>query len=252
LEDTLKPVCICILKTILRKRTLINSFAASLFILFPTWPAIAQQQSPDGAQAQAQQVQEPPGGKHVLGVVPNYRTVNESQVSGPLTNGQKFTIARKDTIDFPFFMFVGGLAGIGQWSNQHPSFGQGMKGFGRRYATTFADQAVANFMVEGFLPVVLHQDPRYYRRGTGTTWSRVGYAVSRLVVTENDSGHRQFNYSEWVGNATGTALANTYYADERTIGANVQQFGLQMGLDGLDFVMKEFWPDLKQKFFEHH
>ena len=26
----------------------------------------------------------------------------------------------------------------------------------------------------------------------------------------------------------------------------------QIGLDGLDLILKEFWPDIRQKFFDRH
>ena len=34
-------------------------------------------------------------------------------------------------------------------------------------------------MTEVIYPSLLHQDPRYFRRGTGSVWSRVGYAASK-------------------------------------------------------------------------
>jgi hypothetical protein len=178
--------------------------------------------------------------------------VDASNVTGPLTVSQKFSIASKDSFDFPLGLVSAGLAGIGQWSKQNPSFGQEMGGFSKRYVTTFADQASANILTEAVFPALLRQDPRYYRRGTGTTLSRTGYALGRLFVTPTDSGKLQFNYSEWMGNATATALSNFYYPDGRTAGANLDKFAVQMGLDGLDLVLKEFWPDIKQKFFERH
>jgi hypothetical protein len=212
----------------------------------------ADTQAPEENKIGTAENQEPPGGKRVLGVLPNYRTVDASNVTGPLTVNQKFSIASKDSFDYPLGLVTAALAGIGQWSKQNPSFGQEMGGFSKRYVTTFADQAGANILTEAVFPALLHQDPRYYRRGTGTTWSRTGYALSRLFVTPTDSGKLQFNYSEWMGNSTATALSNFYYPGGRTVGANLDKLAVQMGLDGLDLVLKEFWPDIKQKFFERH
>jgi hypothetical protein len=251
------------------KRTWWSSIlAASVLVLFTTGAGFAQGSEtnsgsvpstsgtpaevhkPDEAIVATQEPLEPPGGTHVFGVLPNYRTVNASQVTGPLTNRQKFSIARKDSFDYPLVLLAAGLAGIGQWSNQNPSFGQGMAGFGKRLVTGYADQALGNMMTEGVFPVVLHEDPRYYRRGTGSTWSRTGYAVSRIFVTHKDSGGLRFDSSEWVGNAVATAISNTYYPDGRTAGANVGKLLEQCGIDGLSQVLKEFWPDIKHKFFE--
>lgn len=194
---------------------------------------------------------EPPGGKRIFGFLPNYRTVDESTVTGSLTTGQKFRIASRDSFDFRLVVFSAGLAGIGQWSNQNPTFGQGVRGFTRRLATNVSDQAIGNIMAEGLFPAVLHEDPRYYRRGTGSVWSRTGYAITRIFVTHTDSGKLRFNYSEWSGNAATTAISNVYYSDGRTVGANVGKLVEQVSLDALGQVLKEFWPDIKRKFFEH-
>jgi len=195
---------------------------------------------------------EPPGGTRVFGVLPNYRTVDESQVKGPLTNHQKMAIASKDSFDYPLVLLAAGLAGIGQWTDQNPSFGQGMVGYAKRLVTGYADQAMGNIMTEGLFPVLLHEDPRYYRRGTGSTWSRTDYAFSRIFVTHTNSGSLRFNYSEWVGNAVGTAVSNAYYPDGRKTGNNAVKLMEQCGIDRISQVLKEFWPDIKHRFFEHH
>jgi len=228
---------------------------AFVLILFATYAGAAQapdQNSSPPAAPDTQEPPEPPGGTHVFGVLPNFRTVNESEVAGPLTTHQKFTVATKDSFDLPLVLLAGGLAGIGQWADQNPSFGQGMAGFGKRLVTGYADQAIGNMMTEGIFPAMLHEDPRYYRRATGGTWSRTGYAATRIFVTHTDSGRKRFNYSEWLGNAAATAVSNAYYPDGRKVGSNVLKLTEQCGIDGLSQVLKEFWPDLKRKFFEHH
>lgn len=232
------------------------AFTSFVFIFLLASPGLAQ--GPTETQAPVENKlgtaadQEPPGGKRVLGVLPNYRTVDSTQVTGPLTVSQKFAIADKDSFDYPLILLAGALGGIGQWSDQNPSFGQGAGGFSKRFATGFADQALGNIMTEAVFPSMLREDPRYYRRGTGGTLSRTAYALSRLFVTPTDSGGRTFNYSEWGGNAAATATSNIYYPDGRTAGANLGKLGMQIGLDGLANVLKEFWPDVKHSLFERH
>jgi hypothetical protein len=69
-------------------------------------------------------------------------------------------------------------------------------------------------------------------------------------VTHTDSAGLRFNYSEWLGNGAATAVSNAYYPDGRTGGANVAKLVEQCGIDRLSQVLKEFWPDIKHKFFE--
>jgi hypothetical protein len=197
-------------------------------------------------------LEQAPPDKRILGVLPNYRTANESAVYTPITVKQKFTIASKDSFDYPLLMLGAVIAGMGQLTNDNPSFGQGMAGYARRFGTSYADQAVGNMMTEAIFPSFLHEDPRYFQRGTGTKWSRTFYAATRVFVTHTDTGSLRFNYSEVLGNAAAVAISNSYYPDNRTVSANVEKLGQQIGIDAASQVLKEFWPDIKRKFFQRH
>jgi hypothetical protein len=192
----------------------------------------------------------PPGGNRVFGVIPNYRTADASQIGTVLSNREKLSIATRDSFDYPLVALAAALAGIGQWANSNPSFGQGMKGYGHRWITSYADQAIGNMFTEGFYPVLFHEDPRYFRREKGSTWSRLGYALSRTFVTYKDRGGQGVNYSELLGSATVVAIANSYYPDSRTVGGNASRLGQQLGTDAASFVLKEFWPDIRRKVFK--
>jgi len=204
----------------------------------PVAPATAK--NPEG---------EPPGGNRVFGVLPNYRTADSSLIGTVLTNRAKLDIAAKDSFDYPLVALAGAFAGLGQLTNQQPSFGQGLKGYGHRLATNYGDQAMGNMFTEGLFPVILHEDPRYFRKGTGGVWSRVGYALTRVVVTHTDSGGTRFNTSEWAGNALAVAISNAYYPDNRTFSDNGLKVLQQVGTDAASQVLKEFWPDIKRKLF---
>ena len=190
--------------------------------------------------------------KRAFGVLPNYRTADGSLPFQPIPPHYKMTIAVKDSFDGPLYITGGLLAGIYQLQDQNPSFGQGMKGYAHRYVTSFADQAMGNMMTEGVMPSLLHQDPRYFRRGTGSIKSRLYYAATRIFVCKNDSGKWSFNFSEVLGNSTSVAISNAYYPDSRTVHDNIQKLGVQFGTDALSQVAKEFWPDVKRKWFSKH
>ncbi|HUP03944.1 MAG TPA: hypothetical protein VMU19_08145 [Bryobacteraceae bacterium] len=192
---------------------------------------------------------EPPGGKRVFGVLPNYRTADASLVGTVLTPAQKLNIARKDSFDYPLVLLGGALAGLGQLVDADPSFGQGMKGYAHRLVTNYADQATGNMFTEGVFPALLHEDPRYFRRATGSKKSRAFYAATRVLVTYKDSGGRRFNISEWLGNACSVAISNAYYPDNRTVLDNAEKLLEQVGTDAASQVMKEFWPDIKHRLF---
>ena len=192
-----------------------------------------------------------PTDKRAFGVLPNYRTVEGSAPFTPLTAKQKLTIATKDTIDGPSYVMAGLFSGLYQLTNQNPSFGQGMKGYARRYVSAIADQDIGNYMTEGFIPVLLHEDPRYFRRGTGSVKSRILYAATRVAVAKTDAGKSTFNVAEFLGNGVTAAIGNAYYPDEIGFGPTTQRMVTQIGTDAFSNVLKEFWPDVKKKFFKH-
>jgi hypothetical protein len=217
---------------------------------------IAAQTGTASAQASkpAQATTSTPIDRRAYGVLPNYRTANFDDPFIPLSTKRKFTIAQRDSFDYPIFFLGGVFAGIGQLDNAHPSYGQGMEGFAKRYAASFADQAIGNYMTEGVMPALFHQDPRYYRRGSqyGGVGKRIWWAVSRDFVARNDNGKWTYNYSELFGNVAASGVANIYYPGERTWGENGERVATQFATDALSQVLKEFWPDIKQKYFSHH
>jgi len=192
--------------------------------------------------------------KRVFGVLPNYRTAEDNGTYEPITAHQKLVIATKDTLDYPLFLLGGAFAGLAQITDQHPDFGQGLKGFAHRYVTAYADQAVGNYMTEGLLPILFREDPRYFRRGKdrGGIWSRTGYAATRIFVTRTDKGGNTFNFSEVVGNSIAAGVGNAYYPTERGVSDNISRLATYLATDAISQVLKEFWPDIKQKYFSHH
>jgi hypothetical protein len=103
-------------------------------------------------------------------------------------------------------------------------------------------------MTEAVFPTLLHQDPRYFRHGTGSGWSRLRYAMGQVFWTHRDSRRMQFNYSEVIGNSTAVAISNAYYANNRTASDAISRLGMQLGVDMAANILKEFWPDLERKF----
>jgi hypothetical protein len=189
---------------------------------------------------------------HILGIVPDYDTVrNASGVILPISARRKFWLATEDVFDPFSFLITGIYAGVSQATNQYPEFGQGAKGYGRRYAGAFGDNAVGNYLTEAAFPVMLRQDPRYFRMGNKYGfWKRVGYSASRVVVTRGDSGARQFNFSEIAGNASAAAISTLYYTpSSRNTHAVLDKWALNVGSDAGFNILREFWPDMRQKFF---
>jgi hypothetical protein len=181
------------------------------------------------------------GKTHSLWVIPSYRAAEVSDVFHPLTSKEKFKLASRDSFDPSAFLVAGAVAGINMAQTLFPSFGEGAEGFAEYYGCAFADQAIGNFMTEAVFPSALHQDPRYFVKGSGGFWKRTGYAISREVVTRGDNGQNQFHTSEIAGNAVAAGISNAYYpAAERTLGKTATKWGQQLVLDTFFNLVKEF------------
>lgn len=191
--------------------------------------------------------------KRVAGFLPNYRTADGTLPFEPISAKRKWTIAAKDSFDYPVYILSGLFSGIGQISNQNPSFGRGLSGYGKRFASGYADQAIGNLLAEGTLPALLREDPRYFRVGPGggSDAHRVRYALTRIFATKTDRNTMRFNFSEIGGNALSTAISNAYLPDQRNANANTRKFVIAIGTDAFSNLIKEFWPDVKRKMQSH-
>lgn len=190
--------------------------------------------------------------KRIFGIVPNFRTSPSLENYEPVRPAEKFKIASQDAFDRGTMALAALFAGEAQLTNATPSFGQGVAGYARYFATSYSDYVIGDYMTEAIYPTLLHQDPRYFRRGTGSGMSRLGYAVGQIFVTHKDSGGTQFNYSEWLGNSTAVAISTAYYPDNRTAADAVSKLGIQVSVDAASNVLKEFWPDVERKFARKH
>jgi hypothetical protein len=186
----------------------------------------------------------------MFGVMPNFLTVNNPGQLEPLTPGQKFKAVARGAFDPYPIIYNGVLAGISQAENSLEGYGQGAQGYAKRYGAFFADSTIENFMVGAALPSVLHQDPRYYRMGSGSFGHRAWYAATRIFVIRGDSGREQFNASEIFGSALAAGASTYSYHPEadRKLTNVLSVWGTQMGSDAFGFMMKEFWPDIHRLF----
>jgi len=186
--------------------------------------------------------------KRILFIVPNFRSVTADVKLPPMSAKEKFKLVLNDSFDYSSFIEVGILAGVSDWHKSEPAFGHGAVAYGRYYWHGLADAVDGNLMTEFVVPVVAHEDPRYYTLGHGGFVKRTVYSVSRLAITRSDSGNPTPNFAEIVGNGASSGIANFYYPSaDRNWTKTGQRWVLQVGIDGLSNLVKEFWPDINSK-----
>lgn len=148
--------------------------------------------------------------QRVLGFIPNFYVSYEADNAAPLTPKMKFKLALRVSVDPVTVAGVALVSGAKQAANT-PKYGQGWAAFGERFGATAGD-GFADIMIGGaILPSLLHQDPRYFYQGIGTTKSRIRHAMLSPFVSKWDNGTWGPNYSSLGGNLASSAIANTYY-----------------------------------------
>jgi hypothetical protein len=184
--------------------------------------------------------------KRIFWIIPNFMTANDQpENKGPLTPKEKFDIAWHQYWDFSAHFGNVIQAAISQAANGLPHYGQGWGAFGERYAAQEGDQFTGSMLIYGVLPTVLHQDPRYFRRGRGSAWSRIYYATSRVVIARTDSGNPTFNVSQVFGQLGQASISMLYYPQQdRRIQGVLTGWAINQGYNIGWNQLKEWTPDL--------
>ena len=184
--------------------------------------------------------------KRIFWIIPNFMTANDQpENNGPLTPNQKYNIAWHQFWDYS--AHFGNLiqASISQAANAIPHYGQGWGAFGKRYLAQEADQFTGSMLIYGVLPNMLHQDPRYFRKGRGSKWSRIAYAASRVVIARTDSGKPTFNASTVFGQLGQASISMLYYPkQDREVSGILTGWAINQGYNIGWNQLKEWTPDL--------
>jgi hypothetical protein len=236
----------------------LSSFSVTL--AFAQTPSAQPASSPaDSSQPASSEPSSLPGydesvNERIFGIIPSYLTVeNPQQAIVPLTVEQKFELFAKETFDPYTFASSAAGAAISQINNDNPKYGRGGGAYAQRLGAAVTDVTTQNFFQDAVLASWLHEDPRYFRRGPEFgVWHRVGYALSRVVITRTDKGTERFNYSGILGMSMGIALSNAYYPDPSVNGEEVaSRFGTSLLASALGNLLQEFWPDFQEKVLHH-
>ena len=202
--------------------------------------AISVEVTPTVVEIAEQQIAEQEQ-QRVFGVVPNFYLTFLPDAA-PLNPRQKLQLSWKMRTDPMQFAFVAVVAGVQQARGDYSGFGDGASGYAKRYAAAYAAGFTSTVMTRAVMPALFRQDPRYFYKGTGSTRSRVGYALSRSVVRKGDNGRWQPNYSGILGSLAAGAISNLYYPEEDRRGVRLTLQNTALGIAGgaVGHVMQEF------------
>lgn len=189
--------------------------------------------------------------QRVLGIMPEFQAVNGNQVLRPLTPKEKFHLMWKSSTDPFIFSLDAIVAGIGQAKDSNPGYGQGTRGYLKRFGSSYADTFDGNFWGNAVLTVAFKEDPRYFREGEGHSYShRALYSAGTALWTRRDNGKRGPNYANVLGNFVSGGISNLYYpAADRGLSKTVTGAVTVTAEGTIGSELIEFWPDIARKLF---
>jgi len=98
------------------------------------------------------------------------------------------------------------------------------------------------FIGGAVLPSLLKQDPRYFYKGSGSTGSRLLYALASPVICKGDNMRWQPNYSNVGGAFASAGISYLYYPESDRNGASLvmQNSLIRLGEVAFEGVLQEF------------
>lgn len=168
----------------------------------------------------------------------------------PLTDRQRWQIYWKNTWANPGAFFrAAGTAGLDQNRDEPREWGQGMKGYGRRFADRYATFAIQDTITTA-TAAALDYDVRYLRCQCTGFFPRTGYAIAQSFVTKNRDGRWRPNIPQWVGGMGGAAIATYGWRPASMRNANeVWRAGIsQIAFPMFFNTLIEFGPEIKRAF----
>ena len=164
---------------------------------------------------------------------------------GPLSSKQKLELFADKSIAPSRFLSSTAGAGIHQALDSLPEYGQGMSGYGKRLGSSMATGASTEFFGTFLFASLMHRDPRYFVSLRGSPWHRIGYGVSRLVVTRTDAGSEGINWPVIIGPLFAESLANSYLpVAQQTAKQTFRRYGVRLGFTASSNIVKEYWPTI--------
>lgn len=187
--------------------------------------------------------------KRIAGIFPNFGTQRIDRPYAPISAKEKFRLAVLNSSSPSIVLLPAITAGIEQAGDtEGTSYGQGPSGYFKRFGANVGDGLIGNFYVNGLLPSLLHQDPRFFSKRTGSVKSRIGWALRQAIISRWDDGSYHLNVAEIAGTAMAAATSMAYRPDDRNAADASRVWATRIGSDSLGNILNEFAPEIRQLF----
>jgi len=165
--------------------------------------------------------------------------------AAPLSLGEKYLYNAKEMFEPPRLLMIVARAGVDQANDSPSQWGQGGGAFGLRLANQFGRSFLKESIATGVM-VFDHEDPRYFRMGKGSGWTRTKYACVHTFVVRNDSGGEMPAYSSFISDLTMPMISKQWRPGAFRPVHELRSTAISLGVRVAVSMWKEFSPDLKK------
>jgi hypothetical protein len=130
------------------------------------------------------------------------------------SNRERFDRYVKDTVGPLRITRTAVSASLDQWRDTPEEWGQGMKGYGKRFASSFGRNAIQQTVTYG-LDEALSLDSSFQRSGRDGFFPRVKHAFLETITSRTKSGNRVLSAPRLAGVYTGAIVATETWYPER-------------------------------------
>ncbi len=166
---------------------------------------------------------------------------DSAQPVPPLKSQQKFEMAWRGAFAPALPVDAFSVSAFDQATHVGPDYTQGWDGFSERVGYNAANFATKSFFAFGIVPTAFHQDPRYFRMGSGATSKRILWVLRSQVIAFSDRGTEMPNYGKLLGFAASTAVSNLYMPrNSVSVGNDMKAYGVTFAVSVGVGLIREF------------
>jgi hypothetical protein len=174
-----------------------------------------------------------------------YQRFLDTSIVIPLTPRQKGYLAIHNLTSPANLLTIVALSGFTIGIDSHTAYGPGWKGFGKNAGVSLLQDATGEFFGAFLIPSLVHQDPRYYRMPKASIPRRIGHALSRTFVANNDDGSLMPNYATLLTYPINAELSNMYVPGIHSDApSTVARIATGLATDPANNLITEFLPDV--------
>ena len=142
-------------------------------------------------------------------------------------------------------------AGIGQWRDTPPEWGQGAGAYGTRFASGLGRSVISRTIAFG-VAAADREDSRFFPSNETGIWRRTRHAIVGTFVSRTPAGGSMPAFSRFAGAYSAGFIANAWEPPSQDDAAHALERGSTALLSSMGWhIFEEFWPDIRNALHHH-